>query len=167
MKNSKIIKIVIPVVMVLVVAGIWVMQSGVLSGGEDLVPRALNITSTQEIKEVSGLPTIIDFGADECIPCVEMAPVLLTLNEEMQGKAYIKFVDVWKYPEAATGYPVMTIPTQIFINADGTPYVPSGDVGVQLIMYQDPDTEEHLFTVHQGGLTEEQMRVILSDMGVR
>jgi thioredoxin 1 len=33
-------------------------------------------------------------------------------------------------------------------------------------MYSYKDTGEHAFTVHQGGLTEQQMRAILDDMGV-
>ena len=68
-----------------------------------------------------GLPIIIDFGADTCIPCKEMAPVLKTLNAEMQGKAIIKFVDVWKNGNAADGFPIQVIPTQVLINSDGTP----------------------------------------------
>ena len=52
-----------------------------------------------------GLPILIDFGADSCIPCKKMAPVLAELNRKYQGKVIIKFVDVWKYPEAAKGFP--------------------------------------------------------------
>ena len=33
-------------------------------------------------------------------------------------------------------------------------------------MYTYKDTGEHAFTTHQGGMTEEQMRAILTDMGV-
>lgn len=33
-------------------------------------------------------------------------------------------------------------------------------------MYTYKETGEHAFTVHQGGLTEDQMRAILADMGV-
>jgi thioredoxin 1 len=57
------------------------------------------------------------------------------------------------------------IPTQIFFNADGTPYVPSDDLGIEFGFYRMKDTQKHVFTVHQGGLTEEQMRNILADMG--
>ncbi len=41
-----------------------------------------------------GLPIIIDFGSDSCIPCQQMAPVLKTMNAAMRGKAIVKFVDV-------------------------------------------------------------------------
>ena len=67
---------------------------------------------------------MIDFGANSCIPCKEMAPILKTLNAEMQGKAIIKFVDVWKNTDAANDFPVQVIPTQVLIAADGTPYAP-------------------------------------------
>lgn len=112
------------------------------------------------------LPIIIDFGSDSCIPCQKMAPVLQSANEDYQGKAIIKFVDVWKYTDAAKNFPVQVIPTQVFIKADGTPYVPSEDLGIEFGFYSTKDTQEHVFTVHQGGLTAEQMSKILTDMGV-
>ena len=111
------------------------------------------------------LPIIIDFGSDSCIPCQEMAPVLKSANENYRGKAIIKFVDVWKYTDAANNFPVQVIPTQVFFNADGTPYVPSDGLGIEFGFYSTKDTQEHVFTVHQGGLTEEQMDKILADMG--
>jgi thioredoxin 1 len=33
-----------------------------------------------------GLPLIIDFGSDSCIPYKEIAPVLQTMNAVIQGK---------------------------------------------------------------------------------
>jgi thioredoxin 1 len=84
----------------------------------------------------------------------------------MQGKAIIKFVDVWKNGNAAKDFPIQVIPTQVLINADGTPYAPNDNVTIKFDIYTYKDTGEHAFTVHQGGLTEEQMRTILADMGV-
>ena len=114
-----------------------------------------------------GLPIIIDFGADECIPCKEMAPVLKKLNQEWQDKVIVKFVDVWKYPNAAAEFPVQLIPTQFFFDAKGNPYVPSDPEGMQMIMYSLKDTQEHVYTAHQGGLTEEQFRTIFKEMGIK
>ena len=34
------------------------------------------------------------------------------------------------------------------------------------IMYSDKTTGEHVFTVHQGKITEEEMRKIFAEMGV-
>lgn len=131
---------------------------------------SLAVTELVDYEALSsyGLPIIVDYGSDSCIPCKEMAPVLEKMNEEMQGKAFIKFVDVWKYNDAAGNVPVQVIPTQILVTADGKPFVPSDELAekMEFIMYNSKDTGEHVFTVHQGGITEEQMRMILAEMGV-
>ncbi len=172
MDKKKLIKIIIPIFIVIVIAGIWIFKD-INSGSGDLVSPNNNEDFVLETESVDldtltayGLPIIIDFGSDSCIPCKEMAPVLETMNAEMQGKAIIKFVDVWKNSSAADGFPIQVIPTQIFIEADGTPYIPSDDIDVEFNMYSYKETGEHAFTVHQGGLTEDQMRNILADMGV-
>ncbi len=172
-KKKKLLKLLVPVAMILIVVGIWAFS---MDSGSDIVLQqdipeewALNATSI-DIEQLSehSLPMIIDFGADECAPCIAMAPVLVELNSEMQGKAIIKFVDVWKNPEAAEGFPIQVIPSQVLYNADGTPYVPSEIIAtaINFNMYAHRETGEHIFTVHQGGLSKEQMQLILADMGV-
>ena len=90
------------------------------------------------------------------------------MNEEFWGKAFIKFADVWKYQDSAGNVPIQLIPTQVLFHADGTPFVPSDELQqeMEFIMYSDRESGEHIFTVHQGGLSEEQFRKILSEMGV-
>lgn len=131
---------------------------------------SLDVTETVDFEALAkhGLPVIVDYGSDSCIPCQQMAPVLETMNEEMTGKAFIKFVDVWKYADAASNVPVQVIPTQVLVNADGTPFVPSDELAqtIEFTLYSSRETGEHVFTVHQGGMTEEQMRLILAEMGV-
>jgi thioredoxin 1 len=176
MKNKKlIIRIIVPVLILVALTVIWVVKThptptaidNNLVTAENEEDFVLETTSVDlETLTAYSLPIIIDFGSDSCIPCKEMAPVLQTMNAEMQGKAIIKFVDVWKHAEAANGFPIQVIPTQIFMKADGTPYVPSDGIDVEFTMYTYKETGEHAFTVHQGGLTEDQMRAILADMGV-
>lgn len=56
---------------------------------------------------LAGLPRMVDFGADKCIPCKQMAPILAELKTEYAGKATIEFIDVWKNPGAGCdGAPV-------------------------------------------------------------
>lgn len=171
-KKKLFVKILVPVLIAVTLTIIWVVkthptptpideQTGNIA---DFVLEATSI-NFNALKEYN-MPIIIDFGSDSCIPCKAMAPVLQTMNAEMQGKAIIKFVDVWKHSEAADGFSIQVIPTQVLINADGTPYVPSDDIGIKFDMYSSKDTGEHAFTVHQGGLTEKEMRAILADMGV-
>jgi len=170
MKRKLLLRILLPVCILAVIAGIWIIKNTTSEGGstspfanEDfaLTAESIDLPALQAY----GLPIILDFGSDSCLPCQQMAHVLVTMNSEMQGKAIIKFIDAWEHSEALTGYPVQVIPTQIFINADGSPYVPGEDISVEFIFYANKEGE-HIYTVHQGGLTEAQMRTILADMGV-
>ena len=63
--------------------------------------------------------TMVDLGADKCIPCKLMAPILKKLELEYRGKAAIVFIDVWKDIEQAREYGITTIPTQIFYEKSG------------------------------------------------
>jgi len=195
MKNKKIITVLLLVIIGVVIIGIYFTKNPV-SGEKNQPEVQLQQTKPDESQQADtekadsedtaadfsldvsemidyealaayGLPIIVDYGSDSCIPCKQMAPVLEKMNEEMQGKSFIKFVDVWKYPDAAGNVPVQVIPTQILVNADGSPFVPSEELAAQIefIMYSSKDTGEHVFTVHQGGITEDQMRMILTEMG--
>ena len=65
------------------------------------------------------LPRLVDVGADKCIPCKMMAPILEELKGEYDGRMDVMFVDAWKKPEEAENYGVQMIPTQIFYDAEG------------------------------------------------
>lgn len=96
-----------------------------------------------------------------------MAPVLKELNEELRGKAIIRFVDVWKYQNFAEGYPISVIPTQVIFDAKGNPYTPKDAKAIELNMYSSKDTNVHIFTTHQGGVTKEQLLAMLKEMGMK
>jgi thioredoxin 1 len=68
---------------------------------------------------VKGTVTMVDLGADKCIPCRMMAPILSELKETYKDKATIVFIDVWKDPEEARKYGIRAIPTQIFFDREG------------------------------------------------
>ncbi|MDT3694107.1 MAG: thioredoxin family protein, partial [Mucispirillum sp.] len=82
----------------------------------DLLSFDLNVTEMVDFNKLTsqGLPVIVDYGADTCIPCVNMAPVLEKLNKEMAGRVYIKFADVWKYPDINKNIYAKVIPYQVF-----------------------------------------------------
>ena len=171
-KKSKIVKIIIPVLLLCIVAGIWVVKNNkndTTSAVGDTPDFALHVTEKLDLEKLKsyGLPIVIDFGADSCIPCKEMAPVLKELNAELQGKAIVRFVDVWKYQALAEGYPISVIPTQIFIDANGKPYKPKDSEALQMKQYSLKDTGEHVFTAHEGGLTKEQLLSVLKEMGLK
>jgi thioredoxin 1 len=214
-KRNLALKIIIPIVVVAIIAGIWFFKANqekqefadintvvtTTDVSQETVDSGSPITTIGEPKETTGssssetttaeaqqtanadfllaatkidldklklysLPIIIDFGADSCIPCKEMAPVLKKLNQEWQGKVIVKFIDVWKYPDAAADFPLQVIPTQFFFDAQGNPYVPSDPEAMQMYMLKDTGGE-HVYTAHVGGITEAQLRAALEEMGIK
>ena len=65
------------------------------------------------------LPKLLDLGANKCIPCKAMAPILEGIKEEYAGKMNVEFIDVWQNEDAGKPYGVEMIPTQIFFDAAG------------------------------------------------
>lgn len=65
------------------------------------------------------LPRLVDLGADKCIPCKMMAPILTELEKEYAGQLKVVFIDVWKNREEGARYGIRVIPTQIFFAASG------------------------------------------------
>ncbi len=68
---------------------------------------------------VSGMVTMIDLGATQCIPCKAMAPILEKMEKVYKGKAAVIFIDVWKNKQPAERFRIQAIPTQIFFNSEG------------------------------------------------
>lgn len=111
------------------------------------------------------LPIIIDFGADYCMPCRQMAPALKAVNKEMQGKAIVRYVDTVRYAEVAEDYKIELIPTQILVNKSGTPYMPENaeQKGIQFI---ENENGEIIYSIHIGALTKSQILEMLKEMEV-
>ncbi len=67
----------------------------------------------------SGKPTLVDFGADGCIPCDMMAPILKKIETKYVGKLNVVFVHVRKEQVLAARFGIQSIPVQIFFDKDG------------------------------------------------
>jgi len=67
----------------------------------------------------SGRPILVDFGANSCIPCRQMRPILKEITTEYSEKAKILVIDVYKYQKLAQEYKIMLIPTLIFFDLKG------------------------------------------------
>ncbi|MCF7942197.1 MAG: thioredoxin [Spirochaetia bacterium] len=174
------IRIIVSLLIVVIVSGLWVLkqQQEATLREENTSTRAvgipmnpdftLDVQSPIDLERLKSykIPILIDFGADTCIPCKEMAPVLEDLNSRLQGKAIIRFVDVGKYPDLATAYPVRVIPTQLLIDSDGRPYTPSAASKLQILMYTDKEGGDHTLSTHEGGMTEAMLLQVLGEMGL-
>jgi len=67
----------------------------------------------------ANLPKLIDVGADKCVPCIKMAPILEELKKDFSGRMDVEFIDAWKHRDRAQAYRVRMIPTQIFFSPEG------------------------------------------------
>ena len=72
------------------------------------------------------LPAIIDFYADWCGPCKMVAPILEELSKEYEGKLLIYKVNTDMEQELSAVFGIQSIPTLLFIDANGEPYMQPG-----------------------------------------
>ena len=90
------------------------------SGKPQTVVNDANIAAaqTQQANQSAKLPRLLDLGADKCIPCKLMAPILEGLKEEYKSRLEVVFIDVWKKPDEAKKYGIKLIPTHIFYDSN-------------------------------------------------
>lgn len=178
-KHKTLLRIVIPVLIVAAIGALWLVknnqraqsaESQLAAAGDNPAFVLEDTAFNMESYLAHGLPIVLDFGAEDCVPCQQMRPALEKAHKEYLGRGLIKFFDVWKKPELAGDYPIMVVPSQVILNADGTPYQPgekAQSAGLQFEQYNHRDTGQHALTMHIGKLDEAQFRLIFEDMGVQ
>jgi thioredoxin 1 len=77
------------------------------------------IISDEQLDFSKHKATFIELGADKCIPCKAMQPVMREIAQEYKGTIQVVFYDVWKTPKYAKDYGIQMIPTQVFIDKKG------------------------------------------------
>ncbi|HNS22685.1 MAG TPA: organomercurial lyase [Sedimentisphaerales bacterium] len=113
---SKAVKILVVVGLILAVTAIITIKQ---RGKEGDSAAGMIAPTAAAAPQGSGLPRLVDLGADKCIPCKMMAPILEELREQYKGRLDVVFIDVWKNPSAGEEYGIKLIPTQIFFDAAG------------------------------------------------
>ncbi|MCJ7579948.1 MAG: thioredoxin family protein [Candidatus Aminicenantes bacterium] len=84
-----------------------------VTNGENL------IVSDEDLTFSKHKVTFIELGADRCIPCKAMQPVMREIAQEYRGTIQVVFYDVWKTPKYSNDYGIQLIPTQVFIDENG------------------------------------------------
>lgn len=76
----------------------------------------IEITDANFEEEIiqSELPVIVDFGAEWCMPCKMMSPVVDELAKELKGRVKVCKINVDENTKAAVDLSVMNIPALIF-----------------------------------------------------
>ncbi len=120
---NKASKIVVVLALLIVLGGVLWLKQARQTNVEKRSGTAPPVMATTSAPNGSGvstvLPRMVDLGADKCIPCKMMMPILAALKAEYTGYLQVDFIDVWKNPEEAPKYKVTTIPTQIFFDPNG------------------------------------------------
>ncbi|MEV7860533.1 thioredoxin domain-containing protein [Streptomyces hirsutus] len=86
------------------------------------VTEATEVTDADFATEVIGaeLPVLVEFTADWCPPCRQMAPVLSALAAEQGGRLKVVRLDVDANPATTHAYKVLSMPT-FMVFRDGEP----------------------------------------------
>lgn len=75
--------------------------------------------SFEELLKNSDVPVLVDFYATWCGPCQMMVPILEEANKEFNQQIQVVKIDSDKYPELASKYRIMALPTlMLFKNGE-------------------------------------------------
>lgn len=88
---------------------------------EKIASKPPESNTEEELKKAfaSGKPFLVDFGANSCLPCRQLRPILKEIGKEYAGKAAILVIDVYKYQHLAKEYKITAIPTLVFFDNKG------------------------------------------------
>lgn len=82
-------------------------------------PPEMNTADEFKQALTSGKPVLVDFGANSCLPCRQLRPVLKEIAAEYSEKAKILVIDVYKYQDLAREHKVLMLPTLVFFDSKG------------------------------------------------
>lgn len=88
---------------------------------QKVVVKPPEMNTEEELKQAlsGGKPILVDFGANSCLPCRQLRPVLKEIATEFSEKAKILTIDVYKYQNLAKEYRVLMLPTLVFFDSKG------------------------------------------------
>jgi thioredoxin 1 len=74
------------------------------------LPEVTDGTFTAEVLE-SGIPVLVDFGAEWCSPCKQLDPIVEELAAEWDGKVKVVKLDIDVNSDTTMRFGIMSVPT--------------------------------------------------------
>jgi thioredoxin 1 len=93
---------------------------------ETFLNKVFNFEKNKEWKFEGEKPCVIDFYADWCGPCKMVSPVLEDLAKEYNGKIDVFKVNTEEELELASAFGIRSIPSFLFVPAEGQPQMALG-----------------------------------------
>ena len=95
--------------------------------------KVFDFEKHQEWQYEGDLPAVVDFYADWCGPCKMVAPIIEELSTEYEGRVRFYKVDTDAEPELSMAFGIQSIPSLLFIPADGAPQMAAGALPKQAL----------------------------------
>ena len=114
---------------------------------QEFKDKVFNYDVEKDWKYQGNLPAIIDFYADWCGLCKMVATILEELADEYEGRLLIYKVDTDVEQELSAVFGIQSIPTLLFIGADGEPMMQPGALPKHVLKKV---IEENLLVIQSG-----------------
>lgn len=88
--------------------------------------KVFNYDANKDWKFEGTRPAIIDFYADWCGPCKQVAPILEQLQKEYEGKIDVYKVNTEQERELSEAFGIRSIPSILFIPLNDRPQMAQG-----------------------------------------
>jgi thioredoxin 1 len=88
---------------------------------QKMAAKAPEMDTEEDLKKAltSGKPVLVDFGANSCLPCRQMRPVLKEVGTEYSEKARVLVIDAYKNQNLVQEFKVFMLPTLVFFDSKG------------------------------------------------